>query len=258
MALSVLFVLLLGACVGSFLNVVVWRLPRGESLLWPPSHCPHCDHRLAPRDNIPVLGWLLLRGRCRYCRGPVAVRYPLVEAATAVWFLLCFLQTGPTPLTLGAWILGSWLLALSLIDLDTMTLPNALTASGAILGLVWALLPTGGPGIFPAVLGLAIGLWSLDLLGFFGSLALGQPAMGGGDSKLAGLLGAWLGPVPLVVALFLACLSGSIYGLGGRWTGRLKRRQAFPFGPFLALGGAIAWFHGQALADTYWQLLTVR
>ncbi len=258
MLLPALFALLLGACVGSFLNVVVWRLPRGESLLWPPSHCPHCDHRLGPRDNIPVLGWLLLRGRCRYCRGPVAVRYPVVEVVTALWFLACVLHSGPSPTTLAGWLLGSWLLALSLIDLDTMTLPNRLTASGAILGLVWAVLPTGGPGPLAAVLGLAIGLWSLDLLGFFGTLALGQPAMGGGDSKLAGLLGAWLGPIALVVALFLACLSGSVYGLAGRLTGRLQRRQAFPFGPFLALGGAIAWFWGEPLAAAYWGLLTGR
>lgn len=127
----------LGAAIGSFLNVVVYRVPAGLSLLWPPSRCPQCLHSLKKRENVPVLGWLWLKGRCAHCRSPISIRYPLVEAATALMFVLVFFVCGWSSLTWGYWLFFSWLLALSLIDADTMTLPNALTQTGLVAGLLF-------------------------------------------------------------------------------------------------------------------------
>jgi leader peptidase (prepilin peptidase)/N-methyltransferase len=129
-AITLPFVLAFGACIGSFLNVVIYRLPAGLSLIHPPSRCPRCEHPLGKTENVPVLGWLWLRGRCRWCRVPISVRYPSVEAATGVLFCFVFWQYQFTLLTVGYWVLISWLVALSMIDFDTRTLPNVLTKSG--------------------------------------------------------------------------------------------------------------------------------
>lgn len=127
----------LGASIGSFINVVVYRLPAGLSLLFPASRCPHCLTQLKPYDNVPVVGWLWLRGCCRYCQGKISLRYPVVEAVTGLVFLLIFWNFDVSVLTLGYWVFCSWLLALSLIDLDTMTLPNQLTKPGLVMGIAF-------------------------------------------------------------------------------------------------------------------------
>jgi leader peptidase (prepilin peptidase)/N-methyltransferase len=129
-------VFLFGAAVGSFLNVVIYRVPAGLSLLHPPSRCPTCHTQLKPHDNVPVLGWLWLKGRCRYCRTPISPRYPLIEAFTGALFLATFWLFGLGWVTVGYWLLLSWLVALAFIDIDTLTLPNGLTQSGLVLGLV--------------------------------------------------------------------------------------------------------------------------
>lgn len=249
-----------GAAVGSFLNVVVYRLPTGISLLNPPSRCPQCHTRLRFYDNVPVLGWLWLRGRCRYCQTAIAKRYPIVEAVTAGLFLFTFLWFGLTLHTLGYWLFLSWLLALALIDLDTMTLPNPLTKSGVILGLIfqsilgfalqghWMGLAQG---LISSFLGAIIGIWLFDLIRLAGLLAIGQEAMGGGDPKLAAMIGAWLGWPLLLVSSLLACTLGSVVGIGGMALGWLGRRQAIPFGPFLALGAGLSTFWGQQLINAY-------
>lgn len=256
---SIALALLLGASVGSFLNVVVYRLPAGQSLLYPPSRCPRCGHRLAARDNLPVVGWLSLGGRCRYCRAPISPRYPLVEAATAGIFLAVLARYGLSWQTLGYWIFLAWLLALALIDWDTLRLPNALTRSGLSLGLLFQTAigaQTGGlagaaAGLLASLLGMTLGLWVLEAIALLGSLALGRTAMGAGDAKLAALLGAWLGGPLVLLAGFVACWLGAIAGLGGRALGKLERSQPIPFGPFLALGGAIALFAGQEILAAY-------
>ena len=254
----------LGGSIGSFVNVVVYRLPAGLSILWPPSRCPNCLHQLGKRENVPVLGWLYLRGRCRYCKGKIPCRYPVVETATGMLFLLVFWRFGVSVQTLGYWTFCSWLIALSLIDLDTMTLPNPLTQSGLVTGLVFGLVAGFLPkascegavyqlmsGIFGAVLG----LWLFDLITMVASITLGQAAMGGGDTKLAAMLGAWLGWKYFLLAGFLACAVGAFVGGGGIALGLLNRRQPMPFGPFLALGAVITLFGGEAILSTYFRLL---
>ena len=253
-------VFILGAAVGSFLNVVVYRLPAGLSLITPPSRCPQCHTLLKPYDNVPVLGWLWLKGRCRHCHAPIAKRYPLVEFVTAVLFLITFIVFEVSLQTLGYWLLISWLLGLALIDLDTMLLPNALTQSGVIVGLIFQGINglahqgqiTGlATGVLEGFLGAVVGIWLFDLVRIGGTLALGQEAMGAGDAKLAAMIGAWLGWPLMLVSSFLACLVGAVIGGGVMALGLIGRRQPIPFGPFLALGAGLAIFVGDPLITAY-------
>ncbi len=256
----VLIVFILGAAVGSFLNVVVYRLPAGLSLIHPPSRCPRCQTRLRPYDNVPVLGWLWLKGRCRSCRMPIAARYPIVEFVTGCLFVSVFALFGFSWQTPGHWIFVCWLLALALIDLDTMTLPNSLTASGLLLGwgfrgwLSWLEMPTVDHvvgGLMSAIAASIFGLWLFELIGVAGSQAFGKPAMGGGDAKLAAMMAAWLGWSGLLLATFLAAAMGAVIGGGALALGALGPKQPIPFGPYLALGAVLALFYGEPLIGAY-------
>ncbi|NEQ43296.1 MAG: prepilin peptidase [Leptolyngbya sp. SIOISBB] len=259
-----LIVFAFGASIGSFLNVVIYRVPAALSLLHPPSRCPTCHHPLRPYDNVPVLGWLWLQGRCRYCKTPIAARYPLVEALTGGLFLAAFSHFGLTWATVGAWLLLSWLICLTFIDLDTLTLPNALTQSGLVLGCIAQTLlffstdsitlAGAAQGLMSAILGAVLGIWIFEIIGFVGSLVTGKTVMGGGDGKLAAMLGAWLGWQGMLLSSFLACALGAFIG-GCAIALRLTTRQnPIPFGPFLALGALIALFWGDLLITWYLQL----
>jgi len=259
-----IIVFILGASIGSFLNVVIYRVPAGLSVLYPPSRCPQCLHKLGKRENVPVFGWLLLRGRCRHCQAKISSRYPIVEAVTGLIFLLVFWIFGFSVQTLGYWAFCSWLLALSVIDFDTMTLPEPLTRSGLVLGLIFQLAigyvaqaSTTSRIINQLMFGISgavVGIWLLSLITIFGSLILGQTAMGWGDSKLAAMMGAWLGWKYLLLAGFMACALGAFVGGGAIAIGLLDRRQPMPFGPFLAMGAAIALFWGEAILSSYLHL----
>jgi leader peptidase (prepilin peptidase)/N-methyltransferase len=250
---------LLGACIGSFLNVVAWRLPRQESLLWPASHCPRCGTPLAWYDNLPLLGWLLLRGRCRHCQQPIARRYPLVELLTAgLWLAMVLARPeamGPAPqallLLLAGWLLASWLVPLVLIDVDQLWLPEPLCRWGLILGLVATALLGFAQGadigralLLEHLLAAALGLLGFEAVSALAEKALGKPALGLGDAKLAALIGAWLGLAGLAAAVALAVLLGALVGLVARLLGRLKPGRPFPFGPFLATGALLVWQAG--------------
>lgn len=261
--LILVFVFALGTAIGSFLNVVIYRLPAKLSLLYPPSRCPQCLNRLRTHENVPVLGWLWLRGRCGHCGQPIPVRYPLVEAATGAIFLVIYGVFGNSLQTIGIWAFASWLLALALIDFDTLTLPNSLTQSGLIAGVGFqATLGWVNSGSFSGtisqlmagVMGAVLGIWLFDLITILGSIALGQTAMGAGDAKLAAMLGAWLGWQYLLLTGFLACALGALIGGSAIAFGWLSRRQAMPFGPFLALGGMVTALWGSELISTYLSL----
>jgi leader peptidase (prepilin peptidase)/N-methyltransferase len=252
----------LGACIGSFLNVVAWRLPRQESVVLPPSHCPRCGTQLQWFDNVPVVGWMGLRGRCRYCGAPISVRYPLVEMLTAGLWVAVTMATptamgpaaAPLALILAGWVLVSWLLPLVLIDLDHLWLPEPLCRFGLVLGLVFTagLGWMQGPGVARELVGQHLLAAGLGLVGFetvsaLAQKVMGRPALGLGDAKLAALLGAWLGLTGLGVAVVLAIFAGAIFGVLGGLSGRLGRQQPLPFGPFLAAGGLAVWLAGPAL-----------
>lgn len=258
-----LIIFTLGASIGSFLNVVVYRLPANLSILFPPSRCPHCLHKLGKRENIPILGWLWLKGRCRHCRSHISWRYPLIEAITGLLFLLVFWRYSLGIETLGYWAFLSWLLALSLIDLDTMTLPNSLTQSGLVVGIVFqgafaffqtAQLSDISAQLMTGIGGAVLGIWLFDIIKHVGSIIFGQTAMGGGDAKLAAMMGAWLGWKYLLLAGFLACAVGAFAGGGAMAMGWLNRRQPMPFGPFLALGAGLTVFWGEAILSAYLRL----
>ena len=235
-----------GAIFGSFLNVVAYRLPRGESLSRPRSRCPQCQTQIEAYDNVPVLSWLALRGRCRSCRAPISARYPLVEAVTG---LLCFLVVHDRGLDEGALlgvVLVLLLVPITLIDLDHRIIPNKLTLLGAVLAPV--ILAFADPGAIPEhlIAGAAAG-------SFFLIAAFAYPrGMGMGDVKLAAVLGLFLGR-DVAPALFVAFLVGTLVGAAimARKGAQEGRKTAVPFGPFLALGGVVALFAGDAMVDWY-------
>ncbi|MEM6253863.1 MAG: prepilin peptidase [Cyanobacteria bacterium P01_D01_bin.156] len=254
-------VFLFGTAIGSFLNVVVYRLPAGMSLLFPPSRCPKCRTRLKFYDNVPVLGWLWLKGRCRYCRTQISPRYPLVEFSCGLLFLALFIRFSWQLETPTYWIFASWLVALTLIDFDTLTLPNPLTMSGVCLGwLTHALIAaTTGTSVTSSLvvsIGSSIlGLWVFDAISLLGAMVVGKTVMGGGDGKLAAMLGAWLGWQGLLLSILLASFLGALVGSLGTAMGLIGRRQPIPFGPFLAFGAGITVFFGNSLIQGYLTLL---
>lgn len=240
------FAALGGLLAGSFVNVVVWRLPRGESLVAPGSHCPGCAAPVRPYDNVPVLSWLALRGRCRDCRTPISMRYPLVEALCAAAAVAVVLASdGTRELVLGL-TLTALLVPIALIDLDHRLIPNVLTLAGAVAAVAIGL--ATDPAGVPEQL-LAAGAAG----GFLLAAALAKPGgMGMGDVKLAAVLGLFLG-WEVGVALLVALLSGTLIGLVviARRGMEEGRRTALPFGPFLALGGMVALLAGSQLVDAY-------
>lgn len=236
-----------GLLIGSFLNVVAYRLPRRESLVKPGSHCPSCDAPLKPWDNIPVLSWLLLGGHCRRCSEPIAKRYPLVEGMTAVLFAAVALVHlhDTTRLVLGV-VLVAFLVPIALIDLDHKIIPNRLTAPAAVVAIVLgtALDPSGEIErlIAGAAAGAALALPSL----------IRPDGMGMGDAKLMGVLGLFLGAA-VAPAFFVALITGTAVGL---WVIVRKgmaagRRTPIPFGPFLAFGGVVAILVGHEFVQQY-------
>jgi leader peptidase (prepilin peptidase) / N-methyltransferase len=256
------FAIALGACIGSFLNVVIYRVPAGLSILHPPSRCPHCLRQLAPRDNIPIIGWFLIKGKCRYCHTPVSWRYPAIEAFTALlfWSVAAYFGTSIPILILcfyAAFL--SWLLVLAMIDIDTMTLPNSLTQSGLVLGLIYqASLAINNSDRFAlprlsllGIGGAVLGVWLLDIMRIAGRFFLQKEAMGGGDPKLAAMIGMWLGWQNVLLTILIASAIGTLVGAIAIITKDLGKQQPIPFGPFLALGGAISLFFGKPILSAY-------
>jgi leader peptidase (prepilin peptidase) / N-methyltransferase len=243
----------LGLIFGSFLNVVIARLPRGESIVAPPSRCPRCQVPIRPWDNIPVLSFLLLRGRCRSCRKPISWRYPAVELTAGILLLLLARRAEHPALFVAhaAFLLA--LVAVAWIDFDTRTIPDAVTIPGVGLGLAASLF--GPPGIGAALAGALAGGLSLWLVGFAYERATGVPGMGGGDVKLAAMMGAFLGMGGVFGAIFLASFAGSLFGLLLIARGQGDRRSAIPFGTFLAPSAVALLLYGDSLFRWYRSLL---
>lgn len=238
---------LFGLVVGSFLNVVIYRVPLRQSIVWPSSKCPNCDGRIKSFDNVPMLSYLLLRGRCRNCKVWISPRYPLVEGLTGTLFVLAGYEFGFSLELASALVLIAVLVALAGIDLEHRLLPNVIVGPAAVLGLVLSV--AGDPPYWWVYLLSAIGVAG----GLF-ALALGYPGgMGMGDVKMGGMLGAFLGPYS-ALAVFLGALLGALIGGVLMATGRISRRSPLPFGVFLAIAGVFALFLGERLVDSYLQL----
>lgn len=270
----------LGLLVGSFLNVVILRLPERMAAAWrqearevleleadatplppgivrEPSHCPHCKHPLSALDNIPLFGWLLLRGRCRYCKAPISIQYPLVELLSGVLCAIVVWRFGPGWPAL-AGLLFTWtLIALAGIDFRTQLLPDQLTLPLLWLGLLLALLPmfVTAPS---AILGAAIGYLSLWSVYWVFKLLTGKEGMGHGDFKLLAALGAWMGPVALLPMILLSSLIGALIGGTLIALRKHQREIPIPFGPFIAAAGWVWFVSGPVLLQGYMQLTGLR
>ena len=252
-AFAVVVAAVFGLVVGSFLNVVIWRVPRGESVVRPPSHCPGCDNPISPRDNIPIFSWLLLRGRCRHCHERIAPRYPLVELLTGVLFAGLAAWFGPVAQLPAYLYLAAVGVALAMIDLDVKRLPDVLTLPSYPVGLVLlgvaSIVHHNGWSFTRAVIGMAA------LFGFYFTIAIIAPrGMGFGDVKLSGVLGlylAWLGWGQLAVGAFSAFLVGGLVGIGLILFGGGGRKTKVPFGPFMLIGALIGIFAGGPIASAY-------
>ena len=247
----------LGLVVGSFVNVVIWRVPRKESLVRPRSHCPACGSGIRPRDEVPVVSWVLLHGRCRDCSARISARYPFVELLTAAVFVALALRLGDQPASIPVfWWLGAVGVALALIDLDTKKLPDVLTLPSYAVGAIGlALAALTGPGHTPLIRAL---LGCAALYAFYFALAFAYPAgMGFGDVKLAGVLGlylGWLGWSSVIVGAFAGFLLGGVVSIGLVLAGRAGRKSAIPFGPFMLAGALTGILAGQPIADGYLHL----
>jgi len=243
-----------GLLIGSFLNVVIWRVPRGESVVRPRSHCPKCDEPITPRDDIPLVSWLVLRGRCRHCGNPISVRYPLVELACGLLFAGFAIRFGAHVELVAYLYLAAVGLALAMIDFDHKRLPDVLTLPSypvaiVLLGLAAVLDHRGHTPFVRALLAGAALYAFYEVIGFI------QPrGMGGGDIKLSGVLGlylGWLGWGELVVGAFAAFLIGAVVSIALVLFAGAGRKTKVPFGPFMLLGTLVGIYAGHAVAHAY-------
>ena len=251
---AAVFVFVLGLIFGSFLNVCIYRLPRNESILWPRSRCPVCQTPIRPQDNIPVLSFLLLRGRCRQCGARISTRYPMVELLTGVLFLLIYLKYGIQTQMLGALLLVCILVVITFVDIEYKLILNKVTIPGIVLGLLVSafLLHANWKDL---LLGPLFGGGLLFGIALVGELLFGKESMGMGDVKMGAMVGAFLGPKGAVVAIFLGFLIAGLFSAGGmaaRWIGR---KSYLPFGPFIAAGTLLYVLAGENLIRWYLHLV---
>ena len=247
--------LLLGLVVGSFANVCIHRLPRRESVVSPPSRCPSCGALIRARDNVPILSWLLLGGRCRSCRAPISRRYPAVEAANGLLWLALAVLRGPRVETFVAMVLVTVLLVLSLIDFDHRLLPDAITLPGIVAGLAASFLPGSPVRPLAALLAAAGGWLAFAVVATVYQRVRGIEGLGQGDWKMAAMLGAFLGWQQMLLTVLLASVAGTLVGLGAVALQGRDMRHALPLGTFLGAAGIAVVFLGDPILAWYRGLL---
>jgi leader peptidase (prepilin peptidase)/N-methyltransferase len=244
--------ILLGALVGSFLNVCIFRLPKEESIVWPGSHCPHCKNPIQFYDNLPVISYILLRAKCRHCHSPISLQYPLVEGITALGSLVLFMKFGPSLSYLFYFVLVAALIVIAVIDLYHQIIPDVISLPGIGVGL-------GGSLIIPQItffnslVGTLLGGGSLFLVATLYQWLFKREGMGGGDVKLLAMIGAFLGWKAVILTILLSSLIGSITGIIMMVLKGKDFKYAIPFGPFLSLGAVIALFYQNEIIFWYLQ-----
>ena len=245
---TLVLVTALGLIVGSFLNVCIHRLPLRQSLAWPPSHCPHCQSPVRPYDNIPVVSYLLLKGRCRACGGSISVQYPIVELTTAVMFVAAYLLFD-SPLFFQRVLFGCAMIVLFVIDLEHRILPDLITLPGIVAGFVFSFFMP--PGWMNSLMGLVIGGGSLWVMGEMYYLLRHEDGMGFGDVKMLAMIGAFLGWKLMLLTLVLSSFVGSVIGVAMIVSKRGGLKYALPFGTFLAIGAIVASVAGDHIVNWY-------
>jgi leader peptidase (prepilin peptidase)/N-methyltransferase len=238
-----------GGVVGSFLNVCIYRLPRGRSIIRPPSSCPACGRALSWFENIPLFAYVAVRGRCRTCHARIALRYPIVEAVTAALFAAAWWHYGPGVLLVSRLVFGCALIVLFAIDLEHHLLPNAVTLPGILVGLAFSLVTE--PGWMMSLVGVVLGGGVLYAIGEIYYRLRHEEGLGMGDVKMLAMIGAFVGWKLTLVTLVMASFAGSVIGLLLIATGRGTMKHALPFGTFLALGAALAVVVGPDLIEWY-------
>jgi leader peptidase (prepilin peptidase)/N-methyltransferase len=248
-AFALVVAALFGALIGSFLNVCIYRLPKGTSIVWPASACPGCGRALSWFENIPVVSFAFLRGRCRTCRTPIAWRYPIVEALTAALFAFSWWYYGPSALLVSRLVFGCALIVLFAIDLELHLLPNAITLPGIVVGFLFSFFTE--PEWQSSLLGIVVGGGVLFLIaeGYFRIRR--EEGLGMGDVKMLAMIGAFLGWQLTLLSLMLASFAGTVIGLALIATGRGTMKYALPFGTFLAIGAAASAVVGDGILDWY-------
>jgi leader peptidase (prepilin peptidase)/N-methyltransferase len=253
------YVALVGLCVGSFANVVIYRLPRGASVVKPPSHCPACSRRLSPGELVPLFSWLWLKGRCRACKAKISARYPAVEIVCALLFAGMYVYADTWMDATALCVLAFVLLTVSFIDWDTQEIPDGLLITGALAGLAWvftaAAFPVLGmhaPDWRDALMGVLAGAAPLFLLDRLVLLLIKKDGFGFGDVKLMAMAGLFLGWKMMIVSFFFAFIAGGLYAGSLFITGKAQRGAYMPFGPFLAAGVLAALWWGQDVLRYLW------
>jgi leader peptidase (prepilin peptidase)/N-methyltransferase len=245
-----LFALLTGLLVGSFLNVCICRLPKGESVVFPPSHCPHCDYRIRWYDNIPLVSYLLLRGKCRGCGMRISLQYPLVELLNGLLTLALFLRFGPTLAFLVLFLFCSALVVITFIDLEHQIIPDEISLPGIVIGFICSFFLPGHSWL-NSLLGILLGGGSLLLVAYGYQWLTGKEGMGGGDIKLLAMMGAFLGWKSILFIIFASSLVGSVIGITIMLVQKKDSKLAIPFGPYLAFGAVLYIFYGRQIIHWY-------
>lgn len=243
------FVALVGALIGSFLNVCIYRVPIGRSVVWPASACESCKRELSWYENLPIVSWLVLGAKCRTCRTPLSIRHPLIEALTALMFGAAAWYYGPSALLLSRLVFGCILIVLFAIDFDHQLLPNVITLPGILVGFLFSLV-TPEPGWQASLLGILFGGGSLWLIAEGYYRIRHEEGLGMGDVKMLAMIGAFIGWQLTIVTLMMASFAGAFIGVGLIASGK-GMKYAIPFGTFLALGAAAAATVGPGVLHWY-------
>jgi leader peptidase (prepilin peptidase)/N-methyltransferase len=242
--------IIFGAIVGSFLNVCIFRLPKEESIVWPGSHCPHCKNSIKAYDNIPLISYILLKGRCRHCHSPISFQYPLIEGITALGSLILFMKFGPSLSYLFYFLFVAALIVITVIDLYHQIIPDVISLPGIGVGLLASLI-IPQINFLDSLIGVLSGGGSLFVVATLYQWLFKREGMGGGDVKLLAMIGAFLGWKAVILTILLSSLIGSITGIIIMVLKGKDFKYAIPFGPFLSLGAMIALFYGPSIINWY-------
>lgn len=244
-----IFIFVLGTIFGSFINVVIYRIPRDISLIWPPSACPKCGEKIRFYDNVPILSYFLLRGKCRHCGGKISVRYPIVEVVSGLLLVWVLAAGGPPGLVASRAVVVLLLLAIAIIDWEHMIIPDEISVGGVVVGFILSFF-NPELAVTSSILGILIGGGLMLGVGYFYQRVRGIEGLGGGDVKLAAMVGAFLGWKGLVICVMAGSLAGSIYGLALMAGGRGAQTKV-PYGTFLAAGAVLATFYTDSFLEWY-------
>jgi len=248
--IEIILIFVLGLIVGSFSNVCIYRIPRNESVIYPASHCPKCRTKIKPVDNIPLLSYILLKGRCRNCGSKISIQYPVVEFLTGLIYLIIYLIYGLSIQSLVYIILSSALIIIAFIDLQEQIIPDIISLPGIVVGLILSFI-VPYISFINSALGALVGGGIILIIAWVGSIIFKKEAMGGGDVKLTAMIGAFLGWRYTIISLFLGFFLGALTGIVLIMTKIKKREDDIPFGPFIALGSIITLLWGEKIISWY-------